>query len=277
MGLGSHRYRVTFKGPGGHSWGAFGLANPAHALGRGIHYFENAADTLTRTGPRTSYNVGVIGGGTSVNSIPFEAWADVDMRSESPASLDAHRRALHAAVERALGGREPASPPRRRPHAGHGARSATAPRARWSDDNPWCSAPCRTRYSGPTRTSAARRPTPTSPSRWACRPSRSGGAAWAARTTPRASGGSTGTVPRRSSAPCCSWWRSGAGAHHAVAAADGGGPPDGVPLPQSPRMYPNISGATMVASELMLKRGVSSPSSLPQVIFSLAGAPEYPP
>ncbi len=102
MGLGSHRYRVTFKGPGGHSWGAFGLANPAHALGRGIRHFEDAADTLTWKGPRTSYNVGVLGGGTSVNSIPFEAWAEIDMRSESPQSLETIDAALHAAMEQAL-------------------------------------------------------------------------------------------------------------------------------------------------------------------------------
>ena len=102
MGLGSYRYRVTFKGPGGHSWGAFGLGNPAHALARGIRYFEDAADTLTRSGPRTSYNVGVLGGGTSINSIPFEAWAEVDMRSESPASLDRVEAALLAAMPRAL-------------------------------------------------------------------------------------------------------------------------------------------------------------------------------
>jgi acetylornithine deacetylase/succinyl-diaminopimelate desuccinylase-like protein len=87
QGLGSHRYRVTVTGPGGHSWGAFGLANPAHALGRAISYFEVAADAITRSGPRTSYNVGRIGGGTSVNSIPFEVWMEVDMRSESVESL----------------------------------------------------------------------------------------------------------------------------------------------------------------------------------------------
>lgn len=102
QGLGSHRYRITFKGPGGHSWGAFGLANPAHALGRAIHYFDVVGDSLTRSGPRTSYNVGVIGGGTSVNSVPFEAWAEVDMRSESPASLERIDAGLHAAVDRAL-------------------------------------------------------------------------------------------------------------------------------------------------------------------------------
>lgn len=102
MGLGSVRYRVRYEGPGGHSWGAFGLANPAHALARAIRHFQDVADTLTRSGPRTSYNVGVLGGGTSVNSIPFEAWAQVDMRSESPASLARIERALLAAVDRAL-------------------------------------------------------------------------------------------------------------------------------------------------------------------------------
>jgi acetylornithine deacetylase/succinyl-diaminopimelate desuccinylase-like protein len=79
--LGSRRYRVTFTGPGGHSWGAFGLANPAHAMGRAISLFDEAAAAFVSEGPRTSYNVGVVGGGTSVNSIPFEAWMEVDMRS----------------------------------------------------------------------------------------------------------------------------------------------------------------------------------------------------
>ncbi|HSM61105.1 MAG TPA: M20/M25/M40 family metallo-hydrolase [Longimicrobiales bacterium] len=102
MGLGSVRYRIRYEGPGGHSWGAFGLANPAHALARAIRHFQDVADTLTRSGPRTSYNVGVLGGGTSVNSIPFEAWAQVDMRSESPASLARIERALLDAVDRAL-------------------------------------------------------------------------------------------------------------------------------------------------------------------------------
>ena len=85
--LGSVRYRVTFKGPGGHSWGAFGLANPAHAMSRAVRLFQDAADTLTRSGPRTSYNVGCIGGGTSVNAIPSESWMEVDMRSVGPQSL----------------------------------------------------------------------------------------------------------------------------------------------------------------------------------------------
>lgn len=87
-GLGSKRYKVTFVGPGGHSWGAFGLVNPHHALGSAIQIFAEKADRFTMTGDRTSYNVGRIGGGTSVNSIPFESWMEVDMRSVNPARLD---------------------------------------------------------------------------------------------------------------------------------------------------------------------------------------------
>ncbi|MDX1494750.1 MAG: M20/M25/M40 family metallo-hydrolase [Longimicrobiales bacterium] len=102
MGLGSVRYRVTFEGPGGHSWGAFGTANPAHAMSRAVRYFQDVADTLTRSGPRTSYNVGRIGGGTSVNSVPFEAWMEVDMRSESPESLARIEEVFLAAMDRAL-------------------------------------------------------------------------------------------------------------------------------------------------------------------------------
>lgn len=101
--LGSHRYRVTFKGPGGHSWGAFGLANPAHALGQAIANFVKVADDYTsRNGPRTSYNVGRIGGGTSVNSIPFSAWMEVDMRSLSPERLDRIDALFHQAIRSGL-------------------------------------------------------------------------------------------------------------------------------------------------------------------------------
>ena len=102
MGLGSVRYRVTFKGPGGHSWGAFGLANPAHAMSRAARHFQDAADTLTRSGPRTSYNVGRIGGGTAVNSIPAESWMEVDMRSVSPKRLARVEELFLAAIDRAL-------------------------------------------------------------------------------------------------------------------------------------------------------------------------------
>jgi acetylornithine deacetylase/succinyl-diaminopimelate desuccinylase-like protein len=100
--IGSYRYKLTFRGPGGHSWGAFGLANPAHALSRAIHYFDEAAAEFVIAGPRTSYNIGRIGGGTSVNAIPFEVWAEVDMRSESPERLDGIDKILKDAVARAL-------------------------------------------------------------------------------------------------------------------------------------------------------------------------------
>jgi acetylornithine deacetylase/succinyl-diaminopimelate desuccinylase-like protein len=99
---GSHRYRVTFRGPGGHSWGAFGLASPHHALGRAIAIFVENAPSVTSTGEKTSYNVGRIGGGTSINSIAFESWMEVDMRSGSQDKLDDIDAVLKAAVEQAL-------------------------------------------------------------------------------------------------------------------------------------------------------------------------------
>src|SRR6478736_8399150 len=81
--LGSVRYKAAIKGPGGHSWGAFGLGNPHHAMAKAINYFSDEATTFTNAVGKTSFNVGRTGGGTSVNAIPFESWAEVDMRSES--------------------------------------------------------------------------------------------------------------------------------------------------------------------------------------------------
>ena len=101
-GLGSYRYRVTFKGPGGHSWGAFGLGNPHHALGEAIGNFVRAADIYTAKGPKTSYNVGVISGGTSINSIPFESIMEIDIRSIEPLHLEAMEVLLKKAVRKAL-------------------------------------------------------------------------------------------------------------------------------------------------------------------------------
>ena len=101
-GVGSHRYRITFRGPGGHSWGAFGLASPHHALGRAISIFVENAPSVTSVGEKTSYNVGRIGGGTSINSIAFESWMEVDMRSGSQDKLDDVDAVLQAAVEQAL-------------------------------------------------------------------------------------------------------------------------------------------------------------------------------
>lgn len=100
--LGSRRYRVTFKGPGGHSWGAFGLVNPHIALGRAMNkWADDAARLSQKPGPKVSYNVGVIGGGTSVNSIPFESWMEIDMRSEDAARLEAMDNLLQMAVQEA--------------------------------------------------------------------------------------------------------------------------------------------------------------------------------
>ena len=101
-GLGSVRYKVTFEGPGGHSWGAFGLGNPHHAIGKAIDYFSEAASVFTSSGSKVSYNVGRMGGGTSVNSIPFESWMEVDMRSIDPIRLMKIDSIFNASMQRAL-------------------------------------------------------------------------------------------------------------------------------------------------------------------------------
>jgi acetylornithine deacetylase/succinyl-diaminopimelate desuccinylase-like protein len=83
-GVGSKRYQVTFKGPGGHSFAAFGLVNPMFALGQAASEFSRVQVPAS---PKTTYSIGLIGGGTSVNSIPLSGWMDVDMRSESLVEL----------------------------------------------------------------------------------------------------------------------------------------------------------------------------------------------
>ncbi len=83
-GVGSKRYRVTFKGPGGHSYGAFGIVNPMAAMSKSVvdlYAIQTPAD------PKTTYSASVTGGGTSVNSIPNEVYMEFDMRSESAAEL----------------------------------------------------------------------------------------------------------------------------------------------------------------------------------------------
>lgn len=98
--LGSRRYRVTLRGAGGHSWGDFGIANPVHALGRAV---TKLASYPVPIEPRTTFNVGRIEGGKSVNSIPQEAVMDVDLRSADAAELlklDAFfRRAVREAAD----------------------------------------------------------------------------------------------------------------------------------------------------------------------------------
>jgi tripeptide aminopeptidase len=75
---GSNRYRISYHGPGGHSYQAFGLPSAIHALGRAI---AGISDLETPKTPKTTFTVGTIGGGTSVNSIAADATMDLDMRS----------------------------------------------------------------------------------------------------------------------------------------------------------------------------------------------------
>ncbi|HSB08706.1 MAG TPA: M20/M25/M40 family metallo-hydrolase [Blastocatellia bacterium] len=97
--LGSRRYRVTVTGPGGHSWGDFGIVNPVHALGRAIARFASYPAPLA---PRTSYSVGVIEGGSSVNAIPERASMLVDIRSVSSDEIEKLEAYLGRVVEIAV-------------------------------------------------------------------------------------------------------------------------------------------------------------------------------
>jgi acetylornithine deacetylase/succinyl-diaminopimelate desuccinylase-like protein len=94
--LASRRVEITITGPGGHSWSDFGAPNPIHAMGRGIARFVTARVPEL---PRTSFNIGEISGGTSVNSIPSSAQMKVDLRSESEIELAAVETQLRDAVK----------------------------------------------------------------------------------------------------------------------------------------------------------------------------------
>ena len=94
--LASRRVEITITGPGGHSWTDFGAPNPIHALGRGIGRFVTAR---VPESPRTSFNVGEIEGGTSVNSIPSSAHMKVDLRSESETELGTLETLLRDAIK----------------------------------------------------------------------------------------------------------------------------------------------------------------------------------
>ena len=100
-GLGSRRYEVTVRGHGGHSWSDFGVANPIIALAQIIDRFTR---TPLPTLPKTTYNIGMISGGTSVNSIPESATMKVDTRSASVEQLDRLESALHEAVDAIISG-----------------------------------------------------------------------------------------------------------------------------------------------------------------------------
>jgi acetylornithine deacetylase/succinyl-diaminopimelate desuccinylase-like protein len=99
IGIGSMRFRVTFKGPGGHSFGSFGTVSAIHALGRAV---ARIGDLQVPETPRTTFNVGRVGGGTSINAIAGEAWMEIDLRSSDPATLRSlekqFRQAVHDSV-----------------------------------------------------------------------------------------------------------------------------------------------------------------------------------
>ncbi len=97
--LGSRRFRVRLEGPGGHSWGDFGVVNPVHALGRVI---SRISDYQVPADPRTTYNIGRIEGGESVNVIPQSASLDIDLRSASEFELLRLEEFLMAAVDHAV-------------------------------------------------------------------------------------------------------------------------------------------------------------------------------
>lgn len=97
--LGARRYRATYRGPGGHSWAAFGVANPANAVGRATALL---ADLPTPHAPRTTCAVVRLGGGTGLNSIPQEAWLDLDLRSEDPRTLATLEQTVQGVLARAL-------------------------------------------------------------------------------------------------------------------------------------------------------------------------------
>jgi acetylornithine deacetylase/succinyl-diaminopimelate desuccinylase-like protein len=99
IGVGSNRYKVTFKGPGGHSFGAFGMANPIQAMGRAIAKIDALE---VPSWPKTTFNVGRVGGGTSINAIPFEAWMEVDLRSADRAALKDLDTRFNAAIQQAV-------------------------------------------------------------------------------------------------------------------------------------------------------------------------------
>jgi acetylornithine deacetylase/succinyl-diaminopimelate desuccinylase-like protein len=97
--LGARRYRASYRGPGGHSWAAFGVANPANAVGRATALL---ADLPAQHSPRRTCAVVRLGGGTGLNSIPQEAWLDLDLRSEDPRALTQLDGTVQALLARAL-------------------------------------------------------------------------------------------------------------------------------------------------------------------------------
>lgn len=99
--VGSRRFRVTLRGPGGHSWADWGAPSPVAALGTAVARLQEVPLPLD---PRSTLTVARIGGGSSINSIPAEAWMEIDLRSEGPAALDEAETAVRSTLERAVAG-----------------------------------------------------------------------------------------------------------------------------------------------------------------------------
>jgi tripeptide aminopeptidase len=102
VAVGSRRYRITFKGPGGHSYASFGTPNPVQAMGRAIAKISQLQVPDSKSQPRTTFNVGRVGGGTSVNAIPSESWMEIDLRSADMASLSALDANVRRVVDEAV-------------------------------------------------------------------------------------------------------------------------------------------------------------------------------
>ena len=111
IGVGSRRYRVSFHGSGGHSFNNFGRANAVHALARAAALI---ADLQVPSVPKTTFSIGRIGGGTSINALPAEAWMEVDLRSSEASALDGLEKRIHEIA----------------------ARSASLENARWNQNAP---------------------------------------------------------------------------------------------------------------------------------------------
>jgi acetylornithine deacetylase/succinyl-diaminopimelate desuccinylase-like protein len=107
--LASRRFEITVTGPGGHSWSDYGVANPVHALSRAIALFSEH-QPVNGSVPRSSFNFGLIEGGTSINSIPTTARAKLDIRSESSQRLDELTGLLTSSLERAIEAENDRSP-----------------------------------------------------------------------------------------------------------------------------------------------------------------------
>ena len=198
-GVGSKRYRVTFKAPGGHSYGSFGVVNPMFAM----------ADAISRLGrvpvpdePKTTYSASVTGGGTSINSIPNAVWTEFDLRSESVRELrDLEQRFLsiiRASVTAENEHRSTRNGPVMAEILPIGDRPADIPASRTNSCN------SHARRSAPKASiphSAPPPPTPTSPCHWAFPPSRSAPGA-PARANIRWMNGSMSNPT-----PACAAWR----------------------------------------------------------------------